>query len=232
VGTASKLGLYMVTVITGLIIHAAVILPLMYFIVTRKNPFVFFRGVLHAWVTALATASSAATLPITVRCVEENNNVDRRVSRFILPLGATVNMDGSALYEAVTAIFIAQLNGVELGGGQVVTVSLVATLASIGNASVPHAALVTIVLVLTAVGLPTSDIGLVFAVDWLLDRIRTAVNVEGDAFGSGILAHLLRSHLSESVEKINPEEIEEKSTELEEIRSESMSEKLKNSMQV
>ncbi|XP_013775022.1 excitatory amino acid transporter-like isoform X2 [Limulus polyphemus] len=199
--TAQQLGLYMLTVIIGLAIHAVITLPTIFFVFTRKNPLTFFRGMLQAWITALGTASSAATLPITFRCLEENNNVDKRVTRFILPVGATVNMDGTALYEAVAALFIAQMNGIYLSVGQVIAVSLTATAASIGAASVPSAGLVTMLLVLSAVGLPTKDISMIVAVDWLLDRIRTSINVLGDAFGAGIVDHLCRGEL----EKIDAE---------------------------
>lgn len=123
---------------------------------------------LQAFVTALGTASSSATLPITFRCLEENLGIDKRVTRFVLPVGATVNMDGTALYEAVATIFIAQLNGIEFNIGEVIVVSLTATAASIGAASVPSAGLVTMLLVLTSVGLPTRDISLIVAVDWFL----------------------------------------------------------------
>uniref|UniRef100_A0A8I6GKB5 Amino acid transporter n=1 Tax=Rattus norvegicus TaxID=10116 RepID=A0A8I6GKB5_RAT len=137
----------------------------------------------------------AGTLPVTFRCLEDNLGIDKRVTRFVLPVGATINMDGTALYEAVAAIFIAQMNGVILDGGQIVTVSLTATLASIGAASIPSAGLVTMLLILTAVGLPTEDISLLVAVDWLLDRMRTSVNVVGDSFGAGIVYHLSKSEL-------------------------------------
>uniref|UniRef100_A0A1B6D3L4 Amino acid transporter n=1 Tax=Clastoptera arizonana TaxID=38151 RepID=A0A1B6D3L4_9HEMI len=193
--TAQQLGFYMITVIVGLLIHAIITLPAIYFFFTRKNPALFFRGMLQAWVTALGTASSAATLPITFRCLEENNGIDQRVTRFVVAVGATVNMDGTALYEAVAAIFIAQMNGIHLSFGDVITVSLTATLASIGAASIPSAALITMLLVLTALGLPTSDISLLFAVDWLLDRIRTSINVLGDGYGAGIVYHLNKEDL-------------------------------------
>ncbi|XP_030650307.1 excitatory amino acid transporter 2a [Chanos chanos] len=192
---AKQLGMYMITVIIGLIIHGAIFLPLIYFIIVRKNPFKFFMGVFQAWVTALGTASSAGTLPVTFRCLEENLGIDKRVTRFVLPVGATINMDGTALYEAVAAIFIAQMNGIELDPGQIVTVSLTATLASVGAASIPSAGLVTMLLILTAVGLPTSDISLLVAVDWLLDRFRTSVNVVGDSYGAGIVYHLSKDEL-------------------------------------
>ncbi|CAD6190483.1 unnamed protein product [Caenorhabditis auriculariae] len=194
--TARMLAMYMVTVLTGLAVHSLISLPLIYFLCTKKNPYKFMRGMVQAWITALGTASSSATLPITFNCLEENLGVDRRVTRFVLPVGATINMDGTALYEAVAAIFIAQMNGVHLSFGQVVTVSLTATLASIGAASVPSAGLVTMLLVLTAVGLPVKDVSLIVAVDWLLDRIRTSINVLGDAFGAGIVYHYVKDDLA------------------------------------
>ncbi|XP_053304570.1 excitatory amino acid transporter 2 isoform X2 [Spea bombifrons] len=192
---ARQLGMYMITVIVGLIIHGAIILPSLYFAITRKSPFPFLAGIFQAWITALGTASSAGTLPVTFRCLEENLGIDKRVTRFVLPVGATINMDGTALYEAVAAIFIAQMNGVVLDAGQIMTVSLTATLASVGAASIPSAGLVTMLLVLTAVGLPTQDISLLIAVDWLLDRMRTSVNVVGDSFGAGIVYHLSKAEL-------------------------------------
>ncbi|XP_016114294.1 excitatory amino acid transporter 2-like isoform X1 [Sinocyclocheilus grahami] len=192
---ARQLGMYMVTVIIGLIIHGAIFLPCIYFAIVRKNPFSFFMGIFQAWITALGTASSAGTLPVTFRCLEENLGIDKRVTRFVLPVGATINMDGTALYEAVAAIFIAQMNGIDLDPGQIVTVSLTATLASVGAASIPSAGLVTMLLILTAVGLPTQDISLLVAVDWLLDRFRTSVNVVGDSYGAGIVYHLSKAEL-------------------------------------
>ncbi|KAH7714715.1 glutamate transporter protein [Aphelenchoides avenae] len=196
--TARMLAMYMVTVLTGLAIHSLISLPLLFFVLTKKNPYVFMRGLLQAWITALGTASSSATLPMTYRCLEDNLGVDKRITRFVLPVGATINMDGTALYEAVAAIFIAQMNGVQLSIGQVVTVSLTATLASIGAASVPSAGLVTMLIVLTAVGLPVQDVSLIVAVDWLLDRIRTSINVLGDAFGAGIVHHFTKEQLARS----------------------------------
>ncbi|KAG8012264.1 Excitatory amino acid transporter 2, partial [Nibea albiflora] len=194
---ARQLGMYMITVIIGLIIHGAIFLPSIYFVIVRKNPFTFFLGIFQAWITALGTASSAGTLPVTFRCLEENLGIDKRVTRFVLPVGATINMDGTALYEAVAAIFIAQMNGIHLDPGQIVTVSLTATLASVGAASIPSAGLVTMLLILTAVGLPTQDISLLVAVDWLLDRFRTSVNVVGDSYGAGIVYHMSKAELEE-----------------------------------
>uniref|UniRef100_A0A2I3HNF8 Amino acid transporter n=1 Tax=Nomascus leucogenys TaxID=61853 RepID=A0A2I3HNF8_NOMLE len=198
-----------VQIIMWLAIHSIVILPLIYFIVVRKNPFRFAMGMAQALLTALMISSSSATLPVTFRCAEENNQVDKRITRFVLPVGATINMDGTALYEAVAAVFIAQLNDLDLGIGQIITISITATSASIGAAGVPQAGLVTMVIVLSAVGLPAEDVTLIIAVDWLLDRFRTMVNVLGDAFGTGIVEKLSKKELeqmdvSSEVNIVNP----------------------------
>ncbi|XP_041508472.1 excitatory amino acid transporter 5 isoform X2 [Microtus oregoni] len=194
-----KLGFYALTVVCGLVVHGLLILPLLYFLITRKNPIVFIRGVLQALLIALATSSSSATLPITFKCLLENNHIDRRVARFVLPVGATINMDGTALYEAVAAIFIAQVNNYELDFGQIITISITATAASIGAAGIPQAGLVTMVIVLTSVGLPTDDINLIIAVDWALDRFRTMINVLGDALAAGIMAHICRKDFAQNM---------------------------------
>ncbi|KAM9501502.1 solute carrier family 1 member 7a [Clarias gariepinus] len=197
-----KLGFYAITVVTGLIVHGLFILPAMYFFITKKSPIVYIRGILQALLISLATSSSSATLPITFKCLLENNHIDRRVIRFVLPVGATINMDGTALYEAVAAIFIAQVNNYELDFGQIITISITATAASIGAAGIPQAGLVTMVIVLTSVGLPTDDITLIIAVDWALDRFRTMVNVMGDALATGIMAHICRKDFMKDGEEI------------------------------
>ncbi|XP_034015669.1 solute carrier family 1 member 8b [Thalassophryne amazonica] len=187
-----KLGMYFITVMFGLFLHGLILLPLFFFFFTHRNPFPYIRGLLQALVIALATSSSSATLPITMKCLLENCGVDRQIARFVLPVGATINMDGTALYEAVAAIFIAQINDYDLDFGQLVTISITATAASIGAAGIPQAGLVTMVIVLTSVGLPPADISLIVAIDWVLDRFRTMINVLGDALAAGIMAHICR----------------------------------------
>uniref|UniRef100_A0A8C4R0H6 Amino acid transporter n=1 Tax=Eptatretus burgeri TaxID=7764 RepID=A0A8C4R0H6_EPTBU len=189
-----RLGLYSVAVVGGLIVHGMVILPLMFFVITKKNPIAFIRGILQALLIALATSSSSATLPITFKCLLENNGIDRQIARVVLPIGTTINMDGTALYEAVAALFIAQVNNYQLDLGQLLTISVTATAASIGAAGIPQAGLVTMVIVLTSVGLPTEDITLIVAVDWALDRCRTMINVLGDALAAGVVAHLCQQN--------------------------------------
>ncbi|RME05096.1 MAG: dicarboxylate/amino acid:cation symporter [Deltaproteobacteria bacterium] len=186
----TKLMKYAMTVIIGLSLHAFVALPLVLFLVGRRNPLRYLYNMLPALTTAFSTASSSATLPVTIECVEERNGVSNRTASFVLPLGATVNMDGTALYEAVAAIFIAQAFGVHLDAPHQVIVFLTATLAAIGAAGIPEAGLVTMVIVLQAVGLPIEGIGLLLSIDWFLDRCRTTVNVWGDAVGAAVIEHL------------------------------------------
>lgn len=191
-----QLGMYFLTVLIALLIHGFLVLPGMYFLLTKKNPYVYIANMAQALVTAFGTSSSSATLPIAISCLEEKNGIDSRVTRFVMPIGATVNMDGTALYEAVAAIFISQVRKVSLSFGQLIAVSITATAASIGAAGIPQAGLVTMVMVLDTVRLPANDVFLIIAVDWLLDRCRTTVNVIGDSLGAGIVQHLSRNELT------------------------------------
>jgi Na+/H+-dicarboxylate symporter len=178
-----SLGRYMATVLIGLAVHAFVVLPVLCVVLGHRNPVSHFAAMLPAILTAWSTASSSATLPLTMDCAEERAGLSKRAAGFVLPLGATVNMDGTALYESVAAIFIAQAFGIELTGMQTLLIFITATLASIGAAGIPQAGLTTMIIVLTAVDLPLEGVGLLLAVDWLLDRFRTAINVWGDSVG-------------------------------------------------
>ncbi|MFH1277863.1 MAG: dicarboxylate/amino acid:cation symporter [Candidatus Eisenbacteria bacterium] len=183
----TKIGLYATTVLVGLGVHGVIVLPLILLLVARRNPWEHFTHVATALTTAFSTASSSASLPVTIRACEERAKLSRRSSLFILPLGATINMDGTALYESVAAIFIAQAMHIPLSAGDQVVIFLTATLASIGAAGIPQAGLVTMVIVLRAVGLPLEGIGMILAIDWFLDRCRTTVNVWGDTVGAAVL---------------------------------------------
>jgi Na+/H+-dicarboxylate symporter len=179
-------GKYSLTVLLGLGIHGIVVLPLILFIFAKRNPWSYFKGVATALLNAFSSASSSATLPLTIKEVE-NNNISPKTAGFVLPLGATINMDGTALYEAVAAMFIAQLYGISLGPVEQIIIFLTATLAAIGAAGIPQAGLVTMVIVLKAVNLPLEGIGMILTVDWLLDRFRTTVNVWGDSVGCAVV---------------------------------------------
>lgn len=190
-----SVGFFTFTVILGILIHGFLILPAIYYATTRKNPYRFIVNQSEALLTAFGTASSTATLPASIQCLEEKNKINRNVVRFVAPIGATINMDGTALYEAVAAIFIAQSREVNMDFARVLIVSITATAASVGAAGIPQAGLITMVIVLNALGLPPEDISLVFIIDWLVDRIRTPINVLGDAFGSAIVEHLSKEDL-------------------------------------
>ncbi|MHC4558226.1 MAG: dicarboxylate/amino acid:cation symporter [Planctomycetota bacterium] len=187
----------MITVTLGLLIHAFVTLPVLLSTLGKYSPIKFIKDVFSAVATAFSTASSAATLPITMDCLQENTGVSNKITSFVLPLGATINMDGTALYEAVAAMFIAQAYGIDLSIAQQLIIMLTATLASIGAAAIPGAGLVTMVIVLKAVNLPLEGIGMILAVDRILDMLRTAVNVWGDACGAAVVARLEGENLNQ-----------------------------------
>ena len=184
------LALYMTTVLVGLALHACLTLPALLMLFAKLSPLIFINHMFSAVATAFSTASSAATLPISMECLEKDVGVSNKVTSFVMPLGATINMDGTALYEAVAAMFIAQAYAIELTFAQQLIIVLTATLASIGAAAIPGAGLVTMVIVLRAVGLPLEGIGMILAVDRILDMCRTAVNVWGDSCGAAVIARL------------------------------------------
>ena len=182
-----RLGGYTITVIGGLLLHSLVTLPLLLRLVAKTSPARYASNASPALLTAFSTASSSATLPMTIECATEKNGVSQKTAGFVLPLGATINMDGTALYEAVAVLYIAQMNGIELAGMELIVVFVTATLAAIGAAGIPEAGLVTMLIVLKAVGLPAEGIAMILAVDWFLDRCRTTVNVWGDSVGASVI---------------------------------------------
>ena len=182
---------HFITVVIGsTLLHGVIVLPLLLYIVTRMSPLRFWRGSREALLTAFATSSSAATLPVTLRCTEQHLHVKKDITNFVVPLGATVNMDGTALYEAAAALFVARLAGIELDLAHQLIIFFVAMLGAIGAPGIPSVGMLSMVLVLQSVGLPTEAIAILLPIDRILDTVRTAVNVEGDMVGSLIVQQL------------------------------------------
>ncbi|WP_026361879.1 dicarboxylate/amino acid:cation symporter [Methylotenera sp. 1P/1] len=183
----STLLTFVLVVVSTTLLHGVVILPGIMYAVTRKSPLWFWRGAREALITAFATSSSSATLPVTMRCTTQHLHVKPEIAGFVVPLGATINMDGTALYEAAAALFIANLVGVELTFAQQLVVFFTAMLASVGAPGIPSAGMVTMVMVLQSVGLPAEAIAILLPIDRLLDTLRTTVNVEGDMITSVVV---------------------------------------------
>ncbi|KPM07150.1 Sodium:dicarboxylate symporter-like protein 2 [Sarcoptes scabiei] len=194
----SLIGWFTMTVLLALTIHCLITLSLMYLVVTRKNPYKFIGNLIPALSTAFATSSSSATMSVTMQCLENNLSIPISIVRFVIPFGSTVNMDGSALYESVAAIFVAQYHRRNLNFGQLITISLTSILVSIGAAGIPQAGMITTVVVLNSIGFSLEDAALVIVVDFMLDRFRTMVNVLGDAFGAAVVHSRLNRILGES----------------------------------
>lgn len=186
-----SMGQFIVMVLGVTLLHGVVVLPLILYLITGVSPLKFWRGGREALITAFATSSSSATLPVTLRCVQTNLGVRQDVAGFVVPLGATINMDGTALYEAAAALFIANLVGVELSLAQQLIVFFTAMIASVGAPGIPSAGMVTMVMVLQSVGLPAEAIAILLPIDRLLDTFRTTVNVEGDMVGSLVVQKLV-----------------------------------------
>ncbi|BFF93683.1 excitatory amino acid transporter 1 [Drosophila madeirensis] len=201
--TIQSLGWYFITVMIGLFLHGFGTIAVIFFLGTRRLPYRYIAKLSQVLATAFGTGSSSATMPLTIKCLD-NMGIDPRVTRFVIPVGATINMDGTALYEAVAALFIAQYREMSYSFGTIVAVSITATAASIGAAGIPQAGLVTMVMVLDTVGLEPKDVSLIIAVDWLLDRFRTTINVMCDALGTILVNHLSKNDLA-SVDRLNAE---------------------------
>lgn len=180
---------YSLTVFLGLMGMLFIVYPLLLKLFVKEIPYKgFFKGMAPAQTLAFSTSSSAATLPVTMECVEENLGVDKKITSFVLPIGATVNMDGTSLYQAVAVVFLAQMHMIDLTLGQQLTIVATATLASIGSAAVPSAGLVMLIIVLESVGLNPAWVAIVFPVDRILDMFRTVINITGDSTVSTIIA--------------------------------------------
>jgi Na+/H+-dicarboxylate symporter len=181
-GLFANLGKYVITVLLALVIHLTVTMPIILAFIARVNPLRHFRAVKEALIMAFSTSSSAATLPMTMECVRDRVGVSQKVTSFTLPIGTSINTDGTALYECVAVIFVAQVMGVTMDFGQMFFVVVAALLTSVGIAGVPHASLVAILLILKNSGVPGAEaaVGVLLAVDRFLDMSRTAVNVFGD----------------------------------------------------
>lgn len=192
VAMLSTLVEFVLVVLGTLLLHGVVVLPLILYLFTGKTPLWFWRGAREALVTAFATSSSSATLPITLRCATQHLHVKPEIAGFVIPLGATINMDGTALYEAAAALFIANLVGVDLNLSQQLIVCFTAMIAAIGAPGIPSAGMVTMVMVLQSVGLPAEAIAILLPIDRLLDTLRTTVNVQGDMIGSLVVQKLVQ----------------------------------------
>ena len=193
IGIFLAVGKYMITIAAGLAIHFLIILPFIFYFTTGINPKVHFSAMASALATAFSTSSSNATLPVTMRCVEKNASVSNKVSSFVLPMGATINMDGTALYECAGVLFISQVLGIDLSLSSQFIIVVTALLASIGAAGIPSAGLVMIFIVTQAVGFNDTDVavivGTMLAVDRPLDMLRTMVNIFSDSIGASVIAH-------------------------------------------
>jgi Na+/H+-dicarboxylate symporter len=187
----STLAKFVLVVVGTTLLHGVIVLPLILYLFTGKTPLWFWRGAREALMTAFATSSSSATLPVTLRCASDHLHVKPAIAGFVIPLGATINMDGTALYEAAAALFIANLVGIELSFAQQLIVFFTAMIAAMGAPGIPSAGMVTMVMVLQSVGLPAEAIAILLPIDRLLDTLRTTVNVEGDMVGSLVVQKLL-----------------------------------------
>ncbi|KAM4730173.1 excitatory amino acid transporter 3-like [Anableps anableps] len=192
-----KLGKLAGVTVLGIVIHSFIVLPMIYFWFLRKNPFTVLKHVSKALMTAGLVASSIATLPVTFNCCEAKLMVDQRVCRFMLPIATSINMNGTALYEVIAAIFVAQLNEIYLDVSQIIAIGLTVAIATAGTAGIPSTGAITTLLILSAVGLPAKDAAILALMEWLLDHFNTVANVLGNCFGVALISYHCRKDLEE-----------------------------------
>ncbi|KAL0118765.1 hypothetical protein PUN28_009439 [Cardiocondyla obscurior] len=192
-------GLYLVTVFTGLILQGFIILPFIHWIITHKSPYKIIYKLGPAFATAIGTSSSSATIPYTMKSLEDLG-INPKITKFIIPIGAATNMDGIALYEAISAIFIIQLRGLQFPLLKIIIVSITCTLSCVGAAGIPSGGYSMLIVVLNSIGVPIEDVAMIIAVDWIIDRFRTIINVIEDALGASIIFHFSKKHLEQELE--------------------------------
>ncbi|CAG9858133.1 unnamed protein product [Phyllotreta striolata] len=193
----SQLAWLIITVVLGVFIYQFIILQLVYFLIVRKNPFRYYLGVLQGTLTAFAAASTAVALPINMDLMDNELEIDPRITRFVMPVGCNTNLDGTAMFLAISTIFIAQMGGYELGTGTLITIWFTSTIMSFAVTSVPSSALVILFMILSSIGLPNHNVPLLFAIDWFVDRFRTTNNMLGDCYAAAIIDKLSKKELEE-----------------------------------
>ncbi|XP_012541714.1 excitatory amino acid transporter 3 [Monomorium pharaonis] len=196
----NHLGFYILTVFVGLTLQGFVILPLLHWIVTRRSPYRIISKLGPAFATAIGTSSSTATVPYTIRCLEDLN-INPKITKFIIPIGAAINMDGIALYETIGAIFIIQLRGVQFSLLKTIIISITCTVSCVGAAGIPSGGYMMLIMVLNSIGVPVEDVSLIIAVDWFVDRFRTTINIIGDSLGASIISQFYKKDLEEYLEE-------------------------------
>ncbi|XP_014324659.2 excitatory amino acid transporter 3-like [Xiphophorus maculatus] len=208
-GAVIKLAKLSAVIALGLAIQSLLILPMVYFTLVRKNPFVILRSTSKAWMTAIIIASSTASLPVILQCCEENLMVNGKLCRLMLPILTSLNMNGTAVYEVIASVFIAQMNDITLDAGQIIAIGLTSSIVTFGAAGIPASGAVTTILILTAVGLPARDAAMLVVVEWVLDHVRTGVNVVGDCYGVVLINFLCHDELEDldkppSIDRVRP----------------------------
>ncbi|XP_011343467.1 excitatory amino acid transporter 3 [Ooceraea biroi] len=188
----SHLGFYVLTVFIGLVLQGFIILPFLHWIITRQSPYKIISKLGPAFATAIGTSSSTATVPYTIRCLE-SLEIDPKITKFIIPIGAAINMDGIALYETIGAIFIIQLRGLQFSLLKIIIISITCTVSCVGAAGIPSGGYMMLIMVLNSIGVPVEDVTLIIAVDWFVDRFRTTINIIGDALGASIISKFYKT---------------------------------------